>query len=239
MINRFKKYFKELKQNQAALKHNQLQLFAHQQLQAFAGVDFIPHTSWSMTPQAILHILNIIVLKGCKNIIEFGSGATTLYIAKMLKQQGMGCQFVSVESDPEWKKTLERQVKAMQLEDQVTFIFAPLEKVPEKYAFESQKTWYSTEKLETALQGYKHFDLIIVDGPFGRSTPFARYSAYPFLSSKSDLTTTWFLDDTSRPEEAAIISEWQMQSGLKKQNYNRYSLLMWESAFDIIPYRLE
>lgn len=240
MIKRLKNYFQNLRRDVDAIKYSQDQLWATQKLQSlFNEAHFIPQTGWSMTPQAILHILNIISLNKSKSIIEFGSGATTVYIAKLLQIEHSEAQFISIESSMEWKEKMEKQLADNGLEDYVQIIYAPLEKVDQKNAFKNQETWYATEILEEAISDISNFDLVIVDGPFGGSTPYARYSAFPFLQEKTTQETVWMLDDTGRAEEVEILNEWQTLSGLSRHSSKRYALLASPSTFDTAPYRFQ
>ncbi len=73
------------------------------QLQQLSPKDsFIPFTHWSMPPILILHILNDIIINSRKNIVEFGSGASTLYIARLIRAQKLECKLIAVESDKGW-----------------------------------------------------------------------------------------------------------------------------------------
>lgn len=240
MINRLKTYFKNLRQDVDAIKYSQNQLWATQKLESlFKESHFIPQTGWSMTPQATLHALNIISLNKSTSIIEFGSGATTLYIAKLLQIENSKAHFFSIESNMEWKEKMEKQLDDYGLGDYVQIIYAPLEKANQDYTFKNQETWYSTQILEEALGDISTFDFVIVDGPFGGSTSYARYSAFPFLKDRTTQETIWLLDDTNRSEEFEILNEWQRQSCLNWRSFKRYALLASSSRFDSTPYRMQ
>ncbi|PYE82143.1 hypothetical protein DFQ11_102724 [Winogradskyella epiphytica] len=68
----------------------------------FPEPNFIPFTDWSISPSVILHILNDIVINKRQHIIEFGSGASTLYIAQLIRTLNLPAQLYSVESSEEW-----------------------------------------------------------------------------------------------------------------------------------------
>ncbi|MAZ25730.1 MAG: hypothetical protein CL868_01460 [Cytophagaceae bacterium] len=239
MINRFKSFLKDMRQDLKIIKSGQNQLWATQKLQSFFSEGhFIPQTSWSLSPQAIVHCLNIISINKPKSIIEFGSGATTLYIAKLLQLRKHKISFISVESDPQWKMEIERQLQLYNLQDYVTLILAPIIECATDLRYKDQETWYDVQILNPVIKPLEHFDLIIVDGPFGGSTPFARYSAFPFLEKQSSIDSIWILDDTEREQEKEIIREWQRQSGLHKIDYKRYTVMKNNKQFDLAPYRI-
>lgn len=226
--------------------HNQKQNYqAIASAHAFAKLNtlfnedqFIPYTSWAMSPRTILHILNIVEIKRPQAIIEFGSGVTTIYLAKILKSSEITCKFYSVESDNEWKLTIEKKLKQLGLEDQVKIILAPLTKVKDELSFQDQKSWYDDESIRSQIQTNSKFEMVIVDGPYGGSSPFARFSAFPFLKDQSSENTVWFLDDTNRKEEKIIINEWQEQSNLNLRNFSRYSTLSKGSIFNYEPFTI-
>src|SRR5690606_19832950 len=149
----------------------QQEQFSYTQLsQLFDTSHFIPMTTWSISPSTILHVINDIDIHQRKCIVEFGSGASTLYIAKYLKTTNHKAQFFSIESNEVWLSKLKSQLEAFKLKDYVTFIYAPIEKVPNEFAFKTQETWYSTTILNEILKTVDSIDLILVDGPFGAGT---------------------------------------------------------------------
>ena len=126
----------------------------------------------------------------------------------------------------------------MELSSYVEILHCPLNDVPDQWRYKEQQLWYDITLLKSQI-GTMLFDFVLVDGPFGGSSPFARYSAYPFLNNNSHKETIWLLDDTNRPEEYEILKEWHLQSSLKLAIYNRYGLLYPKSKFDTKPYAFQ
>tara|TARA_R100000655_G_scaffold102802_1_gene148777 strand:+ start:780 stop:1529 length:750 start_codon:yes stop_codon:yes gene_type:complete len=218
---------------------NQQILFNHSQLkQLFSEDCYIPFSGWAISPSTILHVLNDISINKRKCIIEFGSGASTFYIAKLLKVLKSDAVFYSVESDEKWANELKRQLQIHGVSDYVRVIYAPLKKVPENYSLEEQETWYDTQTLEENFTGQEKFDLILVDGPFGGSTPYARYSAIPFLKKLTLEHASVFLDDIHRTDEAFILKEWEELLGRKAKTEERYGFFNNNSSFDVKPFQL-
>lgn len=237
-LRQFKEFLCDLKTNQEKSFYNQEQLWASQKLNAlFSQGHFIPQTTWSMNPMAMLHALNISSGMQAQSIVEFGSGATTLYLAQQLKLENRKTPFISIESNKEWKILIEKQLAIYDLQDYVQLVLAPVVPITKDYAYENQETWYDQNIVNQAVKAVNQIDLIIVDGPFGGSTPYARYSAYPVLKDKTHSKSVWLLDDTNRSEEAEISKAWQKESGLEVKNFKRYSILQHRSVFDLTPYR--
>ncbi len=246
MFKKIKRIINELRANQKKtlaaqekIQYAQEQLYASNKLSAILPkAHFIPETGWSMTPKALLHCLNIIQIQKTSTIIEFGSGASTIYIAQILKNQGTVTTFYSVESNLDWKVSLEKQLEVLGLDTYVTLVHCPLVSVSKELSYKEQQTWYDTKVLKDQI-GTAIFDFVLVDGPFGGSTPYARYSAYPFLKDHSHADTVWFLDDTGRSMEREIIETWQAESNLNVSLHKRYGVLASASKFDASPYAFQ
>lgn len=219
---------------------NQQINFNYNQLsQLFSQDSFIPFSAWAISPSTILHVLNDISINKRKNIIEFGSGASTLYIAKLLKTINSNAVFYSVESDKEWAKELHRQLELYAISDFVKIIYAPLSEISKDYTLGDQKTWYDTNIIDQALKDQVEFDLILVDGPFGGSTPYARYSAIPYLKGYINDETSIYLDDIHRRDEAEILVNWKNSLNVNVRKMERYAWLKKEQNFDVSPFQLE
>lgn len=204
----------------------------------FPEANFIPFTSWTISPSVILHILNDIVINKRRNIIEFGSGASTLYIARLIQTLKLDAKFYSVESSEDWSQKMEEELMRYNLQDVVTIIRAPLKNASKKICYKEQKLWYDTAKIYKALELNKEIDLVIVDGPYGGSTPFARYSAIPFLKDRLSKSLGVFLDDARREQEYEIGLEWEKILNLKSNNYKRYVYFTNNNDFMTTPYKI-
>ncbi|MDT0688608.1 class I SAM-dependent methyltransferase [Salegentibacter sp. F188] len=224
--------------HQDLLYHHQV-LFNHSQLkQLFHEDSFISFSAWAISPSTILHVLNDITINNRKYIIELGSGASTFYIAKLLKVLNSDAIFYTVESDEKWAKELKRQLQLYDIFDRVNIIIAPLVEVPNNYSFREQDTWYDTQVLEDNLTSKEEIDLVLVDGPFGGSTPYARYSAIPFLKSRIAREASIFLDDVQRPDEAEILKEWEKVLKRTSKIHERYGFFTSQRTFDVSPFQI-
>jgi|SRR5690606_36395938 len=221
-------------------KINQIQFNDTQLKQLFADTSFyLPLTTWSMSPSTIVHVLNDIVVNDRKNIIEFGSGASTFYIAKLLKSNKIKASFYSVESNVEWADKITKQLKLLGLTDYVTIIYAPIQSIDKSLALGEQKLWYDVAVLDTYFKTENTIDLVLVDGPFGGLTPHARYSAVPYLNGKLANTYSVFLDDINREDEGVILKEWKdiLQCSNKKR-FERYAVLSSQTNFFSKPLQI-
>jgi len=207
-----------------------------QLLKMFDDKLFIPLTTWSISPKEVLHFCNDIIINNRNNIVEFGSGFSTICIAQLLKVNKKESTFISFENNADWAAELTLLLQRMDLDGYVKIVHAPLVDVPAVYAKENQQKWYDTTVIEAAINQNQSLDMIIVDGPYGGSTPFARFSAVPFLLSKMSTNYAVFLDDTNREQEKMIAADWHAKLGGKIKNYKRYTTLTNSSGFDVNPY---
>lgn len=230
-----KKFSKLLKEQ----KLSQQEQFSYSQIsKLFDSSHFIPMTTWTISPSTILHVLNDIDINQRQCIVEFGSGASTFYIAKYLKTTGCKSKFFSVESNQAWLDKLQKQIDVFELQDYVTLIYAPIEKVPAEFAFKTQETWYDTAVLNQLIKKVDAIDLILVDGSFGGGTAFSRYSAIPFLKNKLASDYSIFLDDAKRPDETEIVNEWKVLLNCNTTHFERYTQFNLNSGFVSVPFKL-
>jgi len=246
MIKKIKKKLKRFIDLRVNLLKNQQRLneqthFNFNQISSlFKEESFIPFSAWAISPSTILHVLNDLCINKRRVIIEFGAGASTFYIAKLIKTLRLESVFYSVESDEKWVEELNRQLEIYKLQDYVNIIYAPLTEINENYAYREQKTWYNTNVLDKVFNKIDEVDLVLVDGPFGGSTPFARYSAVPYLKSRLAENASIYLDDVKRTDEMKIAGEWHHILNGNIRYIERYAILTKkQDGFDVAPFQLE
>lgn len=198
-------------------RHNELLAMEH--LRPLYA-NYLPWTSSSLSPSSIEVILNDIVVHQRKNIIEFGSGISTIFIAKILKDRG-GHLF-SVEHDLDWMKVVSSELDKESLSQQVTLVHAPLVNSPWGELQQTMQNerfnycWYDTERLNVSLP-QSEIDLVLVDGPpaYQQQCRHARYPALPYLINRLANSHTVILDDANRAGEQTVLMHW-------KQEFNKH-----------------
>jgi len=198
--------------------------------------NYLPQTEMAMSPVTICHILNEIIIKKRSNIIEFGAGNSTVYIAKIIKSLGLQVKFYSVDSDEQWINQVAENLAALGVKDAVEFIYSPVKDTGEyASALASSFKWYDAGVLKQRTLS-QEFDLIIVDGPTGSLCPFSRYPAIPFLLNSLAGSYCIFLDDAGRIDESEILKAWAGLTGQKITEINkRYACISKNSAFITKP----
>jgi len=176
------------------------------------GYPFIPFTTASLRPFCLAHMLNDIVINGRKNIIEFGSGLSTILFGRLIRRNRLGAMIFSVEHNAGWAGELKNILDMEDLGDIVRVVHAPLGEYPLAV---SGSEWYDVEKLAGAI-GDRRFDMMIIDGPpaWEKGNGQARYPAFPFMKDRMAQRYSIYLDDVNRIGEQTVLQRWEEESGL-------------------------
>lgn len=177
------------------------------------GYPFLPFTGSSFRPFCLAHILNDIIVNNRENIIEFGSGISTVLIGRLVKKNKLKTKILSVDHDENWLKVLRKLIEGEKLENVITLLHAPLSE--NKLALENNK-WYNVEALTHSTKNFD-YDMVIVDGPpaWEASKSKSRYPALPFMLDKLSGKYSIYLDDAQRAGEKAILKKWEEEAGFK------------------------
>jgi hypothetical protein len=164
---------------------------------------YVPWTTSSMSPEAVVYILNEIVVNSKRQILELGMGVTTTYIAALIKD-GFDTKLLSVDHDIEWIETCQKQLHLHNLvSPNHSFVHAPL---IEDLSMGYCSPWYDIGR----IVGFPTFrpDLLIIDGPpaWNKEIENARVPAFKALSQRLSENATVFIDDFMRTGETILLS---------------------------------
>lgn len=200
------------------------------------GIKPLSFHGWPISPDIGLNIIGLIDANNYDAILEFGSGTSTVLMAKALiaKYQNPDSKFISEKSDVKnlslrddsyrdlpnrlitfehnsiyFNKTLQ-SLKNNSLEYIVDLVHAPL--VDYQYKGDNYLYYNCNEKLQELARIYKGRKakfLVLVDGPPGATNKNARFPALPhLLNNLPEHTFTIIMDDYNRPEEKEITKMW-------------------------------
>lgn len=159
---------------------------------------------WAMEARSLLRIIGWAQRREVNDIVECGSGASTIMLGRMLKQQGKG-RLVSFEQDRRWFEQTAWILQRECLTEHVHLIHAPLA----EFSRSGRRVpWYDTASVAAALEGIRRVDLLIVDGPVMTET-YSRWPALPFFWPWLSEQSAIVLDDVNRAAEAAVLASWQ------------------------------
>jgi predicted O-methyltransferase YrrM len=165
-----------------------------------AGAAITPlNPGWQLSPQAMHEVLRHVLLNRPEVVVECGSGASTMWIGRALRHVGGG-RLISLESERDWIAIVAGLVEHEGLSS-VDVRLAPME--PIQLAGREQP-WYSA----AALADVEEIDLLLVDGPPGRTSELARYPALPALRDKLRPGAVVMLDDCHRTDERTTLQKW-------------------------------
>lgn len=159
----------------------------------------LPWTTFSMRPAAISTVTTDIILNRRAAVVECGSGNSTLYVARLLREVGSG-HLTSIEHDAGWASVTSRLLEREGLGGYVTLVHAPLE-----------GGWYRTD----SIPEIGSIDLLVVDGPPSHppKSETARTPAFHHFRDRLTDDATVILDDAKRPGERRVVAEWEAASG--------------------------
>lgn len=164
------------------------------------------YTLWAASPELLLTVVGAIVERRAQLVVELGSGASSLWIGYALEALGEGGRLLALEHDPRYAAATREEVRRHGLESVVTVVDAPLCSVTvdaERYRF------YDVAAL--AAIGERSIDVLLIDGPPGRTQPQARYPAVPLLLGRLAPAAIVILDDALRRDERRIARRWLRQ----------------------------
>lgn len=202
---------------------------ATKQMEAFAGLQSYFATgelpsvnterhSWPISPDFSLYLIELIEFNDYDLIIEFGSGISTVIVAKALakmapKRSGKPpVEFVSFDHLEHYYQQTLTQLQHAGLEHTVQLTLAPLKDwaAPNGNTYSYYDCQPTLAALETKHPAAGKRLLAIIDGPPGSTGKHARYPAGPlilqhFKGAQIDL----LLDDYIRDDEKEIAQLWQ------------------------------
>ena len=154
---------------------------------------------WQLSAQALQEVVRQVLLDRPKVVVECGSGASTMWIGRALRQVGEG-RLISREDSADWVGIVGGLLQYEGL-SRVEVRHAPIEPVE---VAGGKQPWYAV----SALADVEQVDLLLVDGPPGRTSKLARYPAVPALRGKLRPGATILLDDCHRRDEKETLRRW-------------------------------
>ena len=177
------------------------------------------HT-WPISTDFAFYLVQLLEINDYDTIIEFGSGISTVIIAKTLAKMAARRQdtrpvvFISFDHlDQYYNQTL-AQLKQASLTDAVLLTLAPLQPYTapngNTYPFYSCHT--ALAGLAQQRPGHGSRVLVVVDGPPAATGKHARYPAAPsVLAQFKGARIDFLMDDYIREDEKEIVAQWQAE----------------------------
>lgn len=167
----------------------------------------LPWSDWSLDRDALDLILAEIDA-GRHQILECGSGVSTIVIARQLAELGTG-SVTALEHDAAWAAEIRSRLEAEQLTERARIVEAELTSHP---LAQAGCGWYDPMALdELPVSGV---ELLLVDGPPAGvpSIERSRFPALPVLSGRLAADALVVLDDIDRAGERWVLDAWERET---------------------------
>lgn len=159
---------------------------------------YLPWTTGSMRPAGLVAVCKEIVHGARTQIVECGSGVSTVPLARLLRERRAG-GLVALEHDGHWAGVVQDQLHRASLHTITRVLHAPLHGEPPRY------------RLAGLHEVPDAIELLIIDGPpayeSGQGTP--RGPALPRLDERLVDGATVILHDIARNGERQVIASWE------------------------------
>lgn len=223
LVSELAKISKAIKKEIAVEAKNTIkQIEAHTDISAYlsSGVLMPIFHGWPISPDFGMLIIRELECNKYDAVVEFGSGSSTLLVAKALEiiSQRHGNQDatpqIAFEHLPQYFEQTSKILNAAGVHKGVELILAPL--VEQKILPGETYNYYGIgDRLTKTLEKNKSLDqykrlFIIVDGPPESTGPLARYPAiYCILDSLPEHEGTLLIDDYQRIGEKDTVARWK------------------------------
>lgn len=164
------------------------------------GRPYLPFSSGAMRAAGLVHLCNTIVHRAPREVVECGSGSSTVVLARLLAERGVG-RLHALEHDADWAGFVNRQLRTEGLGEVARVVLAPLE-----------DGWYSPAGVG---QLPAEIDVLVVDGPPADRPELAtaRHPALGRLAPRLRPDAIVVLDDIGRAGEQAVLERWEREAG--------------------------
>lgn len=159
-----------------------------------------PVEGWTLDPRTLVLVIRTMRARRPEAIVEFGAGVSTLVLAQVAQE--IGARLYSFEHDIGWYRRVHAWVAQCGLDGTAVVHHAPLQRDGDGVG-----TWYDRRVVADALPP-SGIGLVLVDGPPSRAGHRIRAGALPAVHEHSAKEVTVVMDDSDRPDEQAIVSEW-------------------------------
>ncbi|PKO85623.1 MAG: hypothetical protein CVU18_19175 [Betaproteobacteria bacterium HGW-Betaproteobacteria-12] len=201
------------------MENSMKQIEACIRLQHYLGPEIIlPDThNWPISPDFGVLLVNLVEQNEYDAVIEFGSGTSTLILAKALDRVGRREQrkpspLLSFDHLQEYRDKTQKSLKQAGLTEYADVVIAELQTW--KDADGTEYAYYDCDPalraLKQQLEKPNARILVVVDGP---PAALGRHARYPALSKvlgavSSEAAYDFLMDDYLRTDEQEIIARW-------------------------------
>ena len=167
-------------------------------------------SGWACKPDMLKYLMDTILDRKPKLILEVGSGISTIIMGYALSKNKYG-KLISIEHDVSYVYKISDEINKHGLSSYVDIAHA---NIVDYNLGNKNWSWYDTKCLSLE----KEIDILFIDGPPKNTGEFARYPAIPILEKYLSNESIIILDDGRRDDEKSIVDMWEKEfEGLKSQ----------------------
>lgn len=169
--------------------------------------------SWSLCAQSVNFLEQEIQKYRPRTILEFGSGISTICLARFMKDlhgDSGGVHVCSVEQNLPVVESTTRRLAEVKLDRRVRVIAAPL---VQRRVMDREVSCYAISDADLAEIASLRPDFILVDGPAAESG--ARFGTLPLVRDAIAPDARVYLDDAFRDGELDVAKAWLKLFGME------------------------
>lgn len=169
-----------------------------------SGPAFLPYTSSSLSLHALHAITNDVIVNSRTRIVEFGSGISTLLVARLLHRHQLDATLISIEENSGWMEVVKKALESEGIATKVQFIHAPVVPHPSVPMCHC----YDPACVQKALSGIS-IDCVIIDGPSSWQKEFinSRVGVWELIDHHLASSSAVFVDNADRSGEKILLEK--------------------------------
>jgi hypothetical protein len=244
------KFEKIRRSQQQEIANSMKQIESSIRLQSYLGADIVlpDMHNWPISPDFGVLLINLMEQNAYDGVIEFGSGTSTLIVAKVLEKMARRnatapAPLLSFDHLDEYGEKTAKLLQQARLTGQAQVVVSPL--APWQDEGGGEYAYYSCDE---ALQAFKQQLpdtairlLVIVDGPPAATGKHARYPALPIVLGvfSGRYVIDFLMDDYLRTDEQEIVARWLDNLDAQKLTHTRTEFNNLEKKACLIEVRPE
>lgn len=155
---------------------------------------------WAISPDALNMYLKLLKEQDCPlNIVECGSGVSTILSAYVLKEKGSG-KVISLDHDEKFGFKTTQELMSHKLSAFAEVVYAPLKKITL-----GNDTWLM---YDYPMNSDFKIDVLFIDGPPEKIQKLSRYPTLPYFYNNLHENSFVVIDDSARKDMLEIINLW-------------------------------
>jgi 16S rRNA G966 N2-methylase RsmD len=191
---------------------------------------YITNTGWSSSYVMIQHILNVIDANPSHNILEFGIGNSSLYIASSLQNNSRGTKYYGIDNTLGWIEGFKHKINKINFQGNCHIIHAEITE-------NNQPIWYDINQIKQNIDENSKFGIVVIDGPYGKISEHIRSNGVEFILNKLSEDYIIFIDDTNREDGKLLVNK--IREGLNQTSNvidtGRYTVIGSKNVADLAP----